>query len=166
MLFRSVWWKSGADTAEMVEAMLALMQRRKPLVWWAEREHISKSIRPFLHQRMKETATYVNVEDSTPSRDKQNRARSIQGRMSMCMVRFPTFAHWWPEAMHELLAFPTGKHDDFVDALAHIGMGLDRLGRAAPPKVEPRLPKTMTKAWILWCEKNKERKALLRSYDD
>jgi hypothetical protein len=27
----------------------------------------------------------------------------------------------------EMLAFPAGKNDDFVDALAHLGLGLDSL---------------------------------------
>jgi len=161
-----IWWQQCDDTAQVVDSMLDLMRRRKPIVWWAEKDAISRSIRPFLHQRMKETATYVCVEDVTPSRDKKNRARAIQGRMSMFMVRFPTFVHWWPEAMHELLAFDTGKHDDFVDALAYIGLGLDRLGTARAPKAKEELPKTLTKAWIKWCENRQKRDDLLRSYDD
>lgn len=36
---------------------------------------------------------------------------------------------------HELLTFPAGKHDDFVDALSHIGRGLDKLVHGDAPFV-------------------------------
>lgn len=153
-----VWWKAGEHTGEMVDQMLAMMRRRKPIVWWAEREHISRSIRPFLSKLMRETNTYVYVEDSTPARDKQTRARSIQGRMSMHMVRFPTFTDWWPTAMQEMLAFPTGKHDDFVDALAHIGMGLDRLATPSIPKVK-KIDDPWSAAWIKASDKRRRERA-------
>lgn len=121
------WTRAGSE--DVVENMLRMMQRRRPVQWWAERGHISKSLGPFLNKRMSEERVWTYIEEVTPVRDKQSRAQSIRGRMAMGRVRFPTFAPWWPDAMHELLTFPTGKHDDFVDALAHIGMGLDRTTR-------------------------------------
>jgi len=118
-----VFWRHAASDV-VVEAMLNMMQTRQPLFWWAERGHISKAIGPFLRKRMSEESTYVSLIEITPVADKQTRAQSIQGRMAMGKVRFPVFARWWPEARDQLLKFPNGTHDDFVDALALIGIGL------------------------------------------
>lgn len=116
------WRQSPADVT--VDAMLNLMRNRKPLFWWAERGQITKSIGPFLRKRMSEEGVYCSMVEIVPVADKQTRAQSIQGRMAMHKVRFPEFAPWWPDARDQLLKFPHGAHDDFVDALAYIGLGL------------------------------------------
>lgn len=118
----TVWAHLAADRA--VSEMLMLMKQHKPLFWWAERGQISKSLGPFLRKRMSEEGVYASVVEVTPVADKQSRAQSIQGRMSMGKVYFPETASWWPDAKEQILTFPHGAHDDFVDALAYIGMGL------------------------------------------
>lgn len=143
-----VWWYKK-QTDDVAEAMLDLMERHKPLTWWAEKGHISQSIGPFLRKRMLERLIFCNIEESTPAKDKQTRAQAIQARMSMGMVRFPGFAPWWNDAEQELLKFPSARHDDFVDALAWIGLGLAKAisaNRMAPPKIEGVRPGSM--AWI------------------
>ena len=73
----------------------------------------------------------------------------IQGRASMGMLRFPARAHWYGNARNELLKFPQGNHDDFVDALAHIGLGLDVIIRA-PAALAPKkeFAKVGTMGWV------------------
>jgi len=67
----------------------------------------------------------------------------------MKMVRFPTFAPWWPEARNELLKFPNGTHDDFVSFLSHLGMGLHRIRGAAPVRERPsNVVRVGTLAWV------------------
>lgn len=147
-----VWERMEAD--QTVNSILKLMRDRKPLLWWAESGHISKSIGPFLRRRMLDENTYVPISEVTCVRDKRTRAQSIAGRMSMGMVRFPKFAPWWEQAEAEMLTFDTGTHDDFVDALAHVGMGLDYLVNAeGPPK--PSTP-TGTLAWVKESSKRRE----------
>jgi len=128
-----VWWRH-ATTDIVVDAMLAMIRKRKPLAWWAERGHISKSIGPFLRKRMLEEQVFGAVHELVPAADKQTRAQSIQGRMAMRKVRFPMFAPWWAEAKQQLLQFPNGQRDDFVDALAYIGLGLDTITTAVAPE--------------------------------
>ena len=36
----------------------------------------------------------------------------------------PASAYWYPDFLHEVLSFPTGKHDDQVDCLSLIGQML------------------------------------------
>lgn len=147
-VFPDIWWKKG-DTGESVEAFLALLKRRLPLVTWSESGHISKAVGPFLRQRMKEERVYCYIDEVVPSRDKPTRARAIQGRASMHKVHLPapTLCSWVSDAMHELLTFPVGKHDDFVDWLAHIGMGVDRMIGATVPIVH-HMPGRLTLDWL------------------
>jgi len=126
-----VYWRKS-DAFTVVEKMLDIIRKRKPIVWWAERTHISKSIGPFLRKRMNETQTYCAIYEVTPVADKQTRAQAIQARMSMGKVFFPAYAPWWPEARDQLLKFPNAQHDDFVDALAYIGLGLATMVPSKP----------------------------------
>jgi len=152
-----VWRQMDSD--EQVDSMLHLMQRYSPLFWWAERGHISKSIGPFLHRRMQEERTYINIIEKTPARDKQTRAQSIQARAAMGKVYFPRFAHWWQDAKEELLHFPHGTHDDFVDFLAWAGIGLDTQTSAQrPASHQPKAPETGSIQWILQTGKRIEQR--------
>jgi predicted phage terminase large subunit-like protein len=119
-----VWRAEPTD--RIVEQMIRLMAKYKPLFWWAERGAISKAIGPFLRKRMNEEKVFCSIVEVTPAVDKQARAQSIQGRMAMGKVMFPAQAPWWPEARDQLLKFPQSAHDDFVDALSYIGLGLSQ----------------------------------------
>ncbi len=120
-----VWDRIGTKRA--VEEMLRLGGTHKPLQWWAEKGHISKSLLPFLQDRMMETKTFFNITQVVPAKDKMTRAQPINGMMSMGLVKWPQFAPWFQRARRELLLFPNGKHDDFVDFLAHLGMGINQM---------------------------------------
>lgn len=144
-----IFWQQ-APTNLVVEAMIDTMAKYNPLFWWAERGHISKSIGPFLRKRMMERNVYCAIDEITPTHDKQTRAQSIHGRIAMGRVRFPSFAHWWPDAKNELLKFPNGAHDDFVDFLSLVGMGLAKtVARRAPEPVK-KDPEPGTVGWVLW----------------
>lgn len=118
-------FRSKVTSDKAVEAMLAMAGgKQKPILWWAERGHISKSIGPFLRKRMLETGTYINIVEVTPIGDKEQRAQSIAARVAMGKVYFPKMAVWTEKVVNEMLAFPNGTHDDAVDALAYIGLGL------------------------------------------
>jgi hypothetical protein len=46
--------------------------------------------------------------------------------MSLIGLCVPAAAEWLPDLRAELLAFPTGKHDDIVDALGLVGQLMDK----------------------------------------
>ena len=108
-----------------VEITIGLIKKFKPQFLWGEKGQISKSLGPFLRARMREERAYTALIDLTSARDKKTKAQAIKGRSSQGLLRLPRFAAWTGEVMEELLSFPRGRHDDFVDALSFIGLGLD-----------------------------------------
>ena len=144
------------QTDRTVEEMIALMRRHRPSMWWMESELVSKSFGPFLRTRMKEEKVYTYIDPVTVTADKMKRARAIQGRMSMRKVHFPRFAPWYADAKAQLLKFPNGTHDDFVDWLAHIGQGLEKeIPAEAGEKIDGEVLRQGTPRWIM--AKAKER---------
>jgi predicted phage terminase large subunit-like protein len=152
-----LFWQQAA-TPLVVETMTFLMARYQPIFWWAEKGHISQSIGPFLRKRMLEERVFCSIDELTPVSDKQTRAQSMQGRMSMQKVIFPVFTRWWAEAQDQMLKFPQGAHDDFVDTLSLFGLGLTRQrGQrlAAKPKKEPAL---LTYGWVIESSAREQRR--------
>ncbi|BAQ16097.1 phage terminase large subunit [Methyloceanibacter caenitepidi] len=142
-----VWERQETD--DTVEDLILQFKRHNPQLWWMEDELISKSFGPFLHKRMVEERVFVTIDPVRPSKKKKMRARAIQGRVAMNMVRFPRHAPWWQQAKSEMLQFPYGVHDDFVDWLSHIGMGLMKERRAMPAQPKPSLCVVGSPQWIM-----------------
>jgi predicted phage terminase large subunit-like protein len=141
-----IWGRFPTD--RVVELMIDMMARYRPLYWWAGRDHITKSIGPFLRKRMLERSTFVAVNEIIPIADKKTRAQSIMARMAMGKVYFPAYAPWWQEAKREILQFPFGAHDDFVDTIACIGIGLQLQVKHHSPGPKPQGPKVGTLGWL------------------
>ena len=138
------------ETDRTVEHIVDLMKLHDPQMWWMESEMISKSFGPFLRKRMAEKRVYTYLNPVTPSKDKLTRSRAIQGRMSMNKVYFPRHAPWWADAKAQMLKFPFGANDDFVDFLSHIGMGLNAMIKADKGGESNIIPlRTGSIDWIL-----------------
>ncbi len=158
-----IWEKMETDRT--VEEMIALMKRRKPKLWFAESDVIKKSIGPFLRKRMQQERVYTPVLDMpTKQADKMMRARSVQGRLALGTVFFPRFAGWTENAVQEMLRFPNGAHDDFVDFMAWIGIGLDSIrapGVSGVANVDT--PTRGTFGWLKWQTRRSENQRKLRN---
>lgn len=155
------WWKR-AKTDEVVEKLIDMIQKWKPLRWWAEDDHITKSIGPFLKKRMRERKVYMGHSKIQTYADKLKKAQALQGRMAMGMVLFPRKAAWYQDAREELLKFPRARHDDFVDALSGIGRGLGVLFGPSKAKVEKPANDVGTFGWIKRASKEAERARKIR----
>jgi predicted phage terminase large subunit-like protein len=151
-----LYW-DRCDTGELVDEMIALMKRHEPQVWFAEDEHINKSIGPFRRKRMREEEVFkTSIVGLTSATDLKSRARSIQGRTTQHMVHFPGWAPWWSRARAELLKFPKATHDDFVSFLSLIGRGLDN---EIPAEEEKPLEKVVRVGSIEWVKAAAKRRA-------
>lgn len=142
-----VWKRMRTD--ETVNEMLKLMAKWTPVLWWAEDDHIGKSIGPFLFKRMAEEKIYINVVASKiGNKDLVQRSQPIQGRARMGMVHIPEYAPYRERAVNEMLKFDKGDHDDFISALSHIGQGLRYIISAPAAKGAGRIAKSGTIGWI------------------
>jgi predicted phage terminase large subunit-like protein len=144
-----IWQRITSD--KQVEFMLEMARTKNVQLWFAEKGQITKSLGPFLRKRMGETNTYFNVVEMNPAGDKEQRAQSIAARIAMGSVYFPRNAPWTERAIAEMLSFPNGVHDDFVDALSLFGLGLrSQFSARSPAKEESTIPKFGTLAWTKW----------------
>lgn len=122
------------DGREIVDQLIRLQQRYGLQFVAIEDEKISKAIGPFLREEMQARGVFLQLVPITPVADKKTRARSIQARMRIGSVRFDRDAHWFPAFVDELQKFDRGVNDDQVDAMALIGLALDKVTSARTQK--------------------------------
>jgi predicted phage terminase large subunit-like protein len=128
------------DSEQIIEELIAVQKAYTPEVFTFETEKIDKALGPFLERRMRQTGIYLNINKETPTKSKTQRGRSIQGMVKSRSVRFDKQASWYPELEGQLLTIsdsgPRGKHDDYFDAFAYIGLTLDKYWEASTPQEE------------------------------
>lgn len=128
------------DAKEIIDQIFDLQRMYRPRLFGIEEGQIEKALGPFLDERIRKEKMYdLALELLKPGkRDKEMRARPMQGLIGQGRVLFPQGALWLPDFENELLQFPNGKHDDQVDALAWIGQMLASVNftprRFAPKK--------------------------------
>jgi phage terminase large subunit-like protein len=66
----------------------------------------------------------TKVEPLRPDKDKRSRAIPAAAALARGDILLPKSARWMPEFLAELVAFPHGRHDDQVDALAYAAADL------------------------------------------
>lgn len=120
----------GWDADKIIDVMFEIHRKWKPRRFGLEKGHISMTMDSHLERRKKEEKLYdLVVEELPPGKaDKELRARSIQGLMSLGKVFWPEGALWVDDHLNELLRFPNGVKDDRVDADAWIGKMLATQG--------------------------------------
>jgi predicted phage terminase large subunit-like protein len=129
-------WRGQKSSDVWVDAWCDLVRRWKPQFWAEERGQILGGVGPFLESRAIEREAWTAREQFTVSRmgDKAVRAQSIRGRMAMRGLYVLAGASFLADLRAELLAFPAGRHDDQVDALALVGQLLDKISAGIHPK--------------------------------
>jgi phage terminase large subunit-like protein len=117
------------DTLDIIEEMFAVQATWNPELFVVEHENIAASIGPVLTaEMMKPTRPFIRIQDETPhSQDKKKRARSIQYRHRARAIQYDFEADWFPDLQQEMMHFPRGKYMDQVDAMAWIGLTIDKM---------------------------------------
>lgn len=124
------------DAKGIVDTLFTLNQRYDPDMVAIEGSLIEKSLGPFIYEEMGKRDKYFPITTLTPTKDKETRARSIQGRMRAGGVFFDKEREWYSDLEQEMLQFPKSRHDDQVDAIAWLGLLIDQMAAARTPKEE------------------------------
>jgi predicted phage terminase large subunit-like protein len=118
------------DAEAIISELIAVQKMWKPNIFTFETAKIDKAIGPFLEREMMKTRTYLNIVKMTPTQSKTMRARSIQAMHKAGQIRYDKEASWFPDFESELLTVadsgPRGKHDDYLDAFAYVGLTIDK----------------------------------------
>lgn len=128
------------DGLKIVNEMLDMYERHEKVQGiGAEDGQIWKTLSTLFLRRARERRLYPVITPLLPVTDKEVRARPLQGRMQQRKVTFQKNAPYMEAVWREMLRFPSGVHDDIIDALAWV-VTLT-LGRAAPrkPKIRNKL---------------------------
>jgi predicted phage terminase large subunit-like protein len=131
-------WK----TQEIVDNIVALVERHKPEIYAGERGAIHEAVWPVAQAALDAKRLYVSVDETlVPIQDKETRARPLQGRIQRHKFFFSydeaTRPDVYDQAEKEMLQFPNGTHDDIVDCLAWAGrlaLNISLPSTKAPPK--------------------------------
>jgi predicted phage terminase large subunit-like protein len=122
------------DAEEIISELLSVQRRWKPEIFTFETEKIDKAIGPFLEKEMLRQGVFINIHKMVPTKSKTTRGRSIQAMMKSGGVKFKKDADWYPDLETELMtitpAGPKGRHDDFFDAFAYIGLTVNLYNEA------------------------------------
>jgi predicted phage terminase large subunit-like protein len=126
--------KGRWDAERIIEELIATQKMWKPNIFTFETAKIDKAIGPFLDREMMRQKTYINIHKETPTQSKTMRARSIQGAHKAGAIKYDKQASWYPDFESELLMVadsgPRGKHDDYFDAFAYVGLTIDQYWEA------------------------------------
>lgn len=135
-------WRGQTDALEWINAWAGMVRMYRPQIWAEEGGVILKSLDPIIRKRCAEEKLFSTYRQQfTSAADKPTRARSLQARMQMGKVFFPSPARcpWVADLMAEMLTFPVGRHDDQVDALALLTRMLAEMQPAKVPQPEKTL---------------------------
>jgi predicted phage terminase large subunit-like protein len=105
-----------------------------------ERGHIEMAIGPYLEQEIQRKGLKTMfIQPLKPGRrDKQSRARPIQALMKRNEVMFRSGCEATQYLIDQMLRFPSGVHDDGVDAMAWIGQMIGEMTSVSMPKPRQR----------------------------
>ena len=133
-------WRKQAASDVWIEAWCELVKKWHPSQWGEESGQINAGVGPFLVKLARERGASTWRRQFPSRHDKAIRARSIQGRMAMGGLNVPRHAPWLADFIAELVSFPSGRHDDQVDALGLFGQLLDLISNGREPEDKPKPP--------------------------
>lgn len=127
-------WRGRTLSDEWVRHWIRLVKRWKPLRSFEEAGQILKSVGPLITQMQRQENAYTSRVQIQSDSKKWMRAQTLVGMASLGKLYLPERAKCTPRMLvlldafeTELMQFPSGRHDDTVDAATLFARGLDRM---------------------------------------
>lgn len=127
-------WRGQTDSDVWIDVFCDMVIDWKPMAWAEEQGQILKSVGPAILRETLRRKAFTAREQFTVTQDKAMSAQSIRSLIANVGLWYDRTAPWVKDFINELMAFPTGKHDDQHDALGKIGMLLDKMQVGEQPK--------------------------------
>ena len=119
------------ESPEIIDTWMALAKRYNPEAFFVEKGQIWASIKPMIINKMLSDSGEFSIIQEFPSiTDKRSRSSTIRARMAVGAVKFDKERDWYQSFEEECLGFPRVAHDDQVDALSILGLGLNKFVEA------------------------------------
>lgn len=113
-------WYGRVTPVEHMDEIFRMVQKWRPLVVGIEKVQYQAAMLNFLEKEMPRRNVFFTIKPLIAAARKEERIDVLQPRFAVGTVWFPAGAGWLEEMEGELLAFPTGSHDDLIDALAYV----------------------------------------------
>lgn len=124
------------DTKEIIDLIFDVELAHHPEFHAVEEGVINKAIGPFFYEECRRRQVYPKLYPIVSSKDKRIRARSIQGAIQAHHVFFNKEHAEWLSVENELVKFPKGEKDDWVDSLSILGLLLESVYEAKTDEEE------------------------------
>jgi predicted phage terminase large subunit-like protein len=146
------WWYGQKKTDATIAAMVAMVQRHKPMYWGHEGGPIDHAIGPAIRRALKEAKpmpAYTNMEPLTSIKSKEIKLNTLEAWAASGRVWLPLNRAWATRLVDQLCAFPTGRYDDAADCAGLLARLLDKMltGRLESTRPKPLLV-PFTEAWL------------------
>jgi predicted phage terminase large subunit-like protein len=130
------------DPVECAKHLVNFCVRHSARMAWIENGPSFLGVRPSIVAHMQQSGDYIPFQQvSHQGKSKDVRAIPMQGAINAGMLYIPFDAPWASDFLHELTCFPSGTHDDQVDAAAYLFQKMHALPHdAAPTPKESAFP--------------------------
>ena len=113
-------WYGRVTPVEHMDEIFRMVQKWRPICVGIEKVQYQAAMLSFLEKEMPRRNVFFTVKPLIAGAKKEQRIDVLQPRMAVGGIWFPAGAGWLEEMEGELLSFPTGAHDDLIDALAYV----------------------------------------------
>jgi hypothetical protein len=135
-----IYWQR-AKPEEWFQSQVEMSQQWEPTVWYEEGDtstKILRGLRPRDYLYGKFDQYFRTIPNA--GKGKEFRAHPLSRLVDTGQIRFPRNHPAWSDLLSEMISFPGGHHDDFVDACALLVRGYGQTRNASkqiPKEVRP-----------------------------